>query len=80
MPEGETIDEVAARVDRVIAELRAVQGDALLFAHGHVLRVLAARWLGLEPQAGALFALDPASISALGYERETSVIRLWNQR
>ena len=80
VPEGETIDEVAARVDRVIAELRSVPGNALLFAHGHVLRVLAARWLGLEPQAGALFALDPASISTLGYERETSVIRLWNQR
>jgi broad specificity phosphatase PhoE len=80
VPEGETIDQVAARVDGVIAELRSVQGNALLFAHGHVLRVLAARWLGLEPRAGALFALDPASISALGYERETSVIRLWNQR
>lgn len=80
VPEGETIDDVAARMDRLIAELRSVQGNALLFAHGHVLRVLAARWLGLEPQAGALFALDAASISALGYERETSVIRLWNQR
>ncbi len=80
VPDGETIDEVAARVDRLIAELRSVQGDALLFAHGHLLRVLAARWLGLQPQAGALFALDPASISVLGYERETSVIRLWNQR
>jgi probable phosphoglycerate mutase len=80
VPNGETIQEVAARVDRVLVELRSVQGDSLLFAHGHVLRVLAARWLGLEPNAGALFALDPASISALGYERETSVIRLWNQR
>lgn len=79
VPEGETIDEVAARVDRVIAELRDVQGDALLFAHGHVLRVLTARWLGLEPQAGALFALDPATISVLGNERETAVMRLWNQ-
>jgi broad specificity phosphatase PhoE len=79
VPEGETIDEVAARVDRVIAELRSLEGNALLFAHGHVLRVLAARWLGLEPHAGALFSLDPATISALGYERETSVIRLWNQ-
>jgi broad specificity phosphatase PhoE len=79
VPQGETIDEVAARVERVIAELRSVEGDALLFAHGHVLRVLAARWLALDPQAGALFALDPATISILGYERETSVIRLWNQ-
>jgi probable phosphoglycerate mutase len=80
VPEGEAIDDVAGRVDRLIAELRSVRGDALLFAHGHVLRVLAARWLGLGPQAGALFALDAASISVLGYERETSVIRLWNQR
>ena len=79
VPEGETIDEVAARVERVLAELRSLEGEALIFAHGHVLRVLAARWLGLEPQAGALFALDPATISILGYERETSVIRLWNQ-
>ena len=79
VPEGESIDAVAARVDRVIAELRAVQGAALLFAHGHVLRVLTVRWLGLEPQAGALFALDPATISVLGYERETTVVRLWNQ-
>jgi broad specificity phosphatase PhoE len=79
VPDGETIQEVAARVDRVLVELRSVQGDSLLFAHGHVLRVLAARWLGLEPHAGALFALDAASVSFLGYERETSVIRLWNQ-
>jgi broad specificity phosphatase PhoE len=79
VPGGETIARVAARVDRLVAELRSVPGDALLFAHGHVLRVLATRWLGLEPQAGALFALDPATISTLGYERETAVIRLWNQ-
>ena len=78
VPEGETIQEVAARVERVIAELRSAPGEALLFAHGHVLRVLAARWLGLEPHAGTLFALDPATISVLGCERETSVIRLWN--
>jgi broad specificity phosphatase PhoE len=79
VPDGETANQVGARADRVIGELRAVDGDALLFAHGHVLRVLAARWLGLEPEAGRLFALDPATISALGYERETPVIRLWNQ-
>jgi probable phosphoglycerate mutase len=80
VPEGETIAQVQARVDRVIAELRSVAGDAAVFAHGHLLRVLAARRLGLEPAAGRLFALDPATISILGYERETPVIRMWNQK
>ena len=80
VPNGETAADVAARVDRVIGELRSVDGDAVVFAHGHLLRVLAARWLGLEPEAGRLFALDPATISVLGYERETSVLRLWNER
>ena len=79
VPEGESIEEVAARVDRVIPELRSIDGDALLFAHGHVLRILTARWLGLDPSGGRLFALDPATLSALGYERETPVVRLWNQ-
>ena len=79
VPEGESIEEVAARVDRVIPELRSIDGDALLFAHGHVLRILAARGLGLDPSGGRLFALDPATLSALGYERETPVVRLWNQ-
>jgi probable phosphoglycerate mutase len=76
---GETIDEVGARVDRLLAEAASIPGDVLLFAHGHVLRVLAARWLGLEPSGGRLFALDPATLSVLGYERETRVLRLWNQ-
>ena len=71
-------EEVGARVDRLIAEARSAPGDVLLFAHGHLLRVLTARWLGLEPTKGRLFALDPATLSILGYERETSVIRLWN--
>jgi probable phosphoglycerate mutase len=79
VPEGETIAQVQARVDRVIAELRSVASDAAVFAHGHLLRVLAARWLGLEPAAGRLFALDPATISILGYERETPVVRMWNR-
>ena len=61
VPEGDTIDEVAARADRVIAELRAVQGDALLFAHGHVLRVLTARWLGLEPPGGRAVRARPSN-------------------
>ena len=79
-PDGETAAQVGERADRVIAEVRSVDGDVILFAHGHLLRVLTARWLGLEPSAGQLFALDPATISILGYERETSVIRLWNER
>ncbi len=77
-PDGETAAQVGERADRVIAEARSVDGDVILFAHGHLLRVLAARWLGLEPSAGRLFALDPATISILGYERETRSIRLWN--
>jgi broad specificity phosphatase PhoE len=76
---GETMDEVGARVDRVLAEAESVDGDVILFAHGHVLRVLAARWLDLEPESGRLFALDPATLSVLGYERETRVVRLWNE-
>jgi probable phosphoglycerate mutase len=79
VPDGEIVAQVGARTDRVIAELRSVEGDAAVFAHGHLLRVLAARWLGLEPEAGRLFALDPATISILGYERETPVIRVWNE-
>jgi broad specificity phosphatase PhoE len=78
VPGGETVADVAARADRVIVALRAVTGDALVFAHGHVLRVLAARWVDLEAAAGQLLALDPATISVLGYERETPVLRSWN--
>jgi probable phosphoglycerate mutase len=78
VPEGETVEQVGERVDHVLDALRPLDGDALLFAHGHVLRILTARWLELDPGAGRLFALDPATMSTLGYERETSVIRLWN--
>ena len=80
VPDGETAAQVGMRVDPVIIELRANAGDAAVFAHGHVLRVLSARWLGLEPAAGRFFALDPATISVLGYERETPVVRAWNHR
>lgn len=79
VPDGETAAQVGERVDRVIAELRAAAGDAAVFAHGHVLRILAARWLGLRPNDGRLFALDPATVSILGYERETPVVRMWNR-
>jgi broad specificity phosphatase PhoE len=79
-PGGESPDQVGARVDRVVGRVRAVPGDVLLFSSGHVLRVLAARWLGLEPAAGRYFLLDTASLSALGYEHDLSqpVIKLWN--
>jgi broad specificity phosphatase PhoE len=78
-PGGETAAAVGRRVDRVIAELRAVPGDVLIFAHGHVLRVLAARWLDEAPQAGRHYALQTASLSVLGYEHRDPVIRRWNQ-
>ena len=78
VPGGEAAAEVAARADRVIGGLRAAGGDALVFSHGHFLRVLAARWLGLGPASGRLFALGPASISVLGWEREQPVLAGWN--
>lgn len=77
---GETVEEVGRRADRVIATVRPLGGDALLFAHGHILRVLAARWVGLPPGDGGLFALDPAGIGVLGYEHEVPVLMHWNER
>jgi probable phosphoglycerate mutase len=79
-PGGEQAGDVGARADRVIARVRAVQGDVLLFSSAHILRVLAARWLGLPPTDGRLFALDTASLCILGYEHnlQEPVIRLWN--
>jgi probable phosphoglycerate mutase len=78
-PGGETIAQVAARADRVVAHARAARGDVLVFAHGHLLRVLAARWLDLPPADGGLFALDTATISVLGWERDAPVIGSWNE-
>lgn len=79
-PGGESPDQVGARADRVVSRVRAVQGDVLIFSSGHFLRVLAARWLGLEPGAGRYFLLSTASLSALGYEHNRSqpIIRLWD--
>jgi broad specificity phosphatase PhoE len=78
VPNGETVDQVAARARTVIDRALQAQGDVALFAHGHILRILTACWLGLEPSAGRLFALGTASISTLGYEHETRVITRWN--
>jgi probable phosphoglycerate mutase len=75
---GEDARQVGSRVDRLIGELRGLRGDVMLFAHGHVLRTLAARWVGLSPESGELLALSTGTLSALGYEREIAVIWLWN--
>jgi probable phosphoglycerate mutase len=77
-PGGETPEQVAARADRVIALARDTDGEAIAFSHGHLLRVLAARWVGLPPQAGAHLALATASVSVLGWERNVPVISSWD--
>jgi len=79
-PGGESPADVAARADRVVARVRGVDGNVLLFSSGHFLRMLAARWLGLEPGGGRYFLLGTASLSALGYEHGAAdaVIRLWD--
>jgi broad specificity phosphatase PhoE len=79
-PGGESPAQVGARADEVVNHLRAINGNALIFSSGHFLRVLASRWLGLEPAAGRFFVLNTASVSALGYENNLSqpAIRLWN--
>jgi broad specificity phosphatase PhoE len=76
--DGERAADVGRRVDRVIERARQVEGDTLCVAHGHVLRVLAARWLGLPAVAGKLFALSTGTVSILGWERQTPVISNWN--
>lgn len=79
-PGGESLPAIGTRADRVIARVRATEGDTLLVSSGHILRVLVARWLGLDPRAGGLFLLDTASVSVLGYEHDLSepVVRLLN--
>jgi broad specificity phosphatase PhoE len=77
-PGGEMPEQVGARVDRVIARARAVEGDVALFAHGHVLRVLAARWLGLPPGGGQHFLLNTGTLSVLGYYHDIPAVRIWN--
>jgi broad specificity phosphatase PhoE len=76
-PGGESLADVAARADRLVSELRALDGDALVFAHGHVLRVLTARWLELPPAAGARFQLATGATGELGWEREVATLVAW---
>jgi len=79
-PNGETVQQVAARVDRVIARVRDVDADSAVFAHGHVLRVLAARWCELDPREGKRLPLETATLNVLGWEHEYPTVRVWNQR
>jgi probable phosphoglycerate mutase len=77
-PDGESAEQVGARVDRVIGRARAAEGDVALFAHGHVLRVLAARWIGLPASAGQHFLLDTGTLCVLGFYRDVPALRVWN--
>jgi broad specificity phosphatase PhoE len=77
-PDGEGVTDVGRRVDRVIARIRAAPGDVVCVAHAHVLRVLGARWIGLDPTGGRHFRVAPCSVSELGWEREEPVITVWN--
>ena len=79
-PNGETIEQVSNRADRVIERVRNESGNVIVFAHGHILRVLTARWCELDPVEGQRFILDPATLSILGWERETPAVRQWNSR
>jgi broad specificity phosphatase PhoE len=77
-PGGETPAQIGARVDRVVARVRGAPGDVALFAHGHVFRVLVARWIGLPPGAGQHFLLDTATLNVLGYYRDSPAVKIWN--
>ena len=79
IPEGETVEQVGERARRLIARVETVAGDVALVAHGHILRILGAVWMGLPPLHGRNLALHTATLSVLGYERETRVIEVWNQ-
>lgn len=78
VPNGESIEQVGTRAQTIINRVLSRSADAVLFAHGHILRVLTACWLGLPPAAGRFFALGTASVSTLGFEREIRVITQWN--
>ena len=80
-PEGESVGDVGSRADIIVGQLREAAANVLIFSSSHFLRVLAARWLGLPPRDGALYVLNTASVSILGYDHDLTepVIRLWNQ-
>jgi broad specificity phosphatase PhoE len=78
-PGGESAAEVGARADAVIAGLQSLRGQAAIFAHGHVLRVLAARWIAAEPALGARLMLDTGAVSVLGYEHGAGALKRWNE-
>ena len=78
-PGGETLEDLSVRAERVLTRVRAVDGDVALFAHGHILRIIAARWLEQPAIEGARYYLATATLSVLGWERETSVIDRWNE-
>lgn len=77
-PGGETPEHIGARVDRVIARSRAMEGDTALFAHGHVLRVFVARWIGLPPGGGQHFLLNTGTLCVLGYYGKIPAVGIWN--
>ncbi len=77
-PNGESVEDISARTNRILIKINASHGDIALFSHGHFLRALTTRWLKLPISEGNLFALSPASISILGFERDYHVIKLWN--
>jgi broad specificity phosphatase PhoE len=77
-PGGETPEQVGARCDALIEELLELEGNVALFAHGHILRVLGARWIGIAPQKGANLALSTGTLSVLGWERVNRTLQLWN--
>jgi probable phosphoglycerate mutase len=80
IPGGETIEQVAARADAVIARVLAADGDCIVFAHGHILRTLVARWCELDPTEGRRFVLDPATLCILGWEHDSRAVLQWNSR
>jgi broad specificity phosphatase PhoE len=77
-PGGESPEQIGARANRVVAKVRATEGDVALFAHGHILRVLAARWINLPASYGEHFLLDTATLNVLGYYRESPAFKIWN--